>query len=67
MNSSMDNSQKTEMAVAKMSAAVGGATYSLTDLPLNQLVALATLIFVVLQIIYLIIKFYRNITGKGQW
>jgi 4-hydroxybenzoate polyprenyltransferase len=67
MRKVMDHDEKISVAVTKMGVAASGMSYSLTDLPLNELVALATLIFVILQIIYLLIKFWKNATGRGQW
>lgn len=59
----MDHDEKAS-ALVKMGGAASAASYSLTDLPLNELVALVTLIYVALQIGLLIPKYWQMV---GEW
>ena len=56
----MDHDEKAS-ALVKMGGAASAASYSLTDLPLNELVAMITFLYVALQIGLLIPKYWQMI------
>lgn len=60
------NKEELTPAAAKIAPAVSGAAYSFSNLTLNELAALATLIYVILQIGLLLPKYWAIFLGRRR-
>lgn len=68
MRKNMASSVVSKLSTPEVQTATFGVVgYSWTDLPFNELAGLAGFILILIQIVYWLIKMYRNFTGKGQW
>lgn len=58
--------QETVEQSIKAAPAIGGASYALTDMPMSEWAALATIVYVVLQIILLLPKIFKMYKDFGK-